>query len=204
MLKQCPQCPYQANTEQELFNHLVDYHGMTQMTTPPALRYYWQSRIPGQQTGFYERPNPLTGKATDHQQSALKNMVVRQFNPNPVHAIISPSVIPPWEKINDNYFVLNQIIINEAEIKKSIVGKLTPGYGVVRLISHVIEHKQLLKFFNQDIITNDERVLLEEYKQYNPYRKTPDYHFWQQEFMRKSIELINTMAPLVNSEFFPE
>ena len=204
MLKQCPQCPFQATTEQELFNHLIDYHGMTPQTTPPALRYYWQSRMPGQQTGFYERPNPLTGKSPDHQNAALKNMVVRQFNPNPIHTVIAPTCLPPWEKINDNYFVLNQIIINTADVKKSIVGKLTPGHGIVRLISHIIEHRQLLSFFKRDIISDDERIILEEYNQYNPYRKSPEYVQWQQAFMQKSIEIVNTMAPLVNSQFFPE
>jgi len=185
-------CQYQSQSPEDIFRHMIHAHGMSHETTPPELMYLWQNNSA---QGFYETPHPVTGIAPIHQQNAQAAETIRLFNPNPnAHIMISPSVTPaPWQKVDENYYVLEEELCNEPLKKIKASGKVTHGHGVLSI--HKIESHEKESIINNllnkgPVVETSEitRTLAEEYK---PYTASLEYKRWETDFLNKSATALN-------------
>jgi len=198
---QCESCSFFGRTPQELFEHMISFHGMTMYNTPPHLQHLWASRGVGGNGGFPEMPDPLTGKAPKHQIAAQGHTVISLFNPNVAHQFIAQPLPENWQQVAENNYVIMDTLL-ETPIKKIwIEGRLTPGHGVVYIkkTENVIIHSQIPFVKPTEEQVNDERILAQDF---HPYSKSPDYLTWEKQFADDVVTKINIIkAKLMGTGF---
>ena len=186
---QCDSCSFYGRTPQELFEHMISFHGMTMYNTPPHLQHLWASRGVG---GFPEMPDPLTGKAPKHQQAANTHTVISLFNPNVAHQFIAAPLPEIWHPVAENYYTILDTLIETPTKKIWVEGKLTPGHGVVHIKKKetIIVYSQIPFVKPTEEEVEDERILAQDY---HPYSKTPEYLTWEKQFADNSVQIINVL-----------
>lgn len=198
----CKYCPYNSPNPEDVFRHMIDTHGMTRETTPQHLLQFWQTHSP---QGYYESPNPITGVAKQHQLNAQAAQTVSVFNPNPNQRItIQPNIVPePWQRVDENYYNINENIINEPLRKVIVTGKLTPGHGIVEIFkTETHEKHSIINAITGNVSTEtveNKQTLVEEFR---PFTKSIEYKTWEQHFMENSATQINLIkSKLLGTEF---
>lgn len=183
----CLYCSYFAENPQDTLTHMIDVHRITPETSPPEIIPLWTQR----NSGYWEAPNPLTHKAPNHQKAAQMRQVVRIFSPsNFSKPIISPAVPFPWVKIDENNYVITEVLIDTPTKKITVSGKLTPGHGSVKILrTETNEVKNI--FLQSHLETNiSEQTLIEEFF---PFTISPEYRKWEANFLHKTISQINLL-----------